>query len=47
MSKVIASKDKKNLSSAGLRIDRIIHKHRRERDLRINRIKYVRKGNHV
>jgi hypothetical protein len=42
MSKVIASKEKKALSYAGYRIDRIIHRRRRERDLRIKKVKYVR-----
>ena len=40
MSKVLASRDKKVITNAGLRIDRIIHKHRRERDLRIKKINY-------
>jgi len=42
MSKVIDSKEKKVLSSAGFRIDRIIHRRRRERDLRIKKIRYAR-----
>jgi len=42
MSKVLATKDKKILSNAGYRIDRIIHRRRRERDLRLKQINYVR-----
>lgn len=42
MSKVIDSKEKKMLSIAGYRLDRIIHKRRRERDLKIKKIKFVR-----
>ncbi len=42
MSKVLASKERKMLSYAGYRIDRIIHKRRRERDLKIKKVNYVR-----
>lgn len=42
MSKVLAVKDKKILTNAGFRIDSIIHKKRRERDLRFKIIKYTR-----
>jgi len=42
MSKVLASRDKKFIINAGFRIDRIIHRRRRERDLQIKHINYVR-----
>lgn len=42
MSRVLKTNDRKILKSAGFRIDRIIHKRRRERDLRLKHIKYVK-----
>lgn len=42
MSKVVDNKEKNALTNAGFRLDRIIHRRRRERDLIIKKIKYVR-----
>lgn len=44
MSKVLGQKEKKIFSHAGLRLDKIIRRRRRERDLRLKTIKYVRNG---
>jgi len=43
MSKVIATRDKKALLSAGFRLDKIIHRRRRERDIKIKTSKYLGK----
>jgi hypothetical protein len=42
MSRVINNNEKKALVYAGYRLDRIIHRRRRERDLSLKTIKFVR-----
>lgn len=42
MSKVLNNNEKAALSNAGFRLDRIIHRRRRERDLFIKKVKFVR-----
>jgi len=42
MSQVINNKTKDILSNAGFRLERIIHRRRRERDLKLKQITYVR-----
>jgi hypothetical protein len=42
MSKVIDNKEKKFLGNAGIRLEKLIHKRRRERDLKIKIIKNKR-----
>lgn len=42
MSRVINNTEKEVLSRAGFRLDRIIHRRRRIRDLNLKKIKFVR-----
>lgn len=43
MSRVILTKDKKTLRSQGFKIDKIIRRRRRERDLKFKKINYSKK----
>jgi hypothetical protein len=45
MSKVIDTQEKRVLSIAGFKIDKIIRRRRRERDLKIKQVKFVRNQN--
>jgi len=42
MSRVIPIKQRSIIRAQGLRIDKVIHQRRRERDLRLKHINYIR-----
>lgn len=42
MSKVLDTKEKNLLVKAGFKIDKVVHRRRRERDLRLKKVNYVR-----